>query len=225
MPIRLAPVLLAATLAQAPGVLRWTPKEGDVVRFRTTGEFTLGGQQVALTTVNSHKVLRLDPNGDYLVEASPVEAKIVMGGQELPGQGVTTQTLYAANGEIKEIRGDRADATGYRMANLTIFHSPGKAVGVGDAWTADGKADAKTGAVPWKAEYKVVAEETVGPFETYRIDVTARETEATDAGRATGTVWVGKDGIVAQERLEWKGISVPGANAPVDGKYLLARLQ
>ena len=79
-------------------------------------------------------------------------------GQEMQGSGLTILTTYDPNGEIREIQGDKPESTGYRMADLNDFHAPAKPVGVGDAWTSEGKADPKTGAVAWKADYKVVGE-------------------------------------------------------------------
>ncbi|RYG23876.1 hypothetical protein EON82_12660, partial [bacterium] len=147
--------LAAAAFAVQGSSLRWTPKEGDEIRYLTVGKLDVGNIQAEITTTNLHRVLRVDPDGSILVEAKPVEGKAVYNGTELPVRGMTTQTKYGPAGEIKEIVGDRADATGYRMANLTSFHAPGKAVAVGDTWTAEGKSDAKTGAVAWKVDYKV----------------------------------------------------------------------
>ena len=194
------------------------------MRFRTSGEFTMAGVQVSITALNEQKVLRVDPDGGYLVQATPLDGKVTMGGQEMSGKGVTTLTSYLATGEIKEIRGDQADATGYRMANLVNFHAPSKAVSVGESWTSEGKGDPKVGSVAWKADYKVVGEEAIGPFPTLKTEVTARETEGSSAGKVSGNIWVGKDGVTARSELTWTNIAVPGAPAAVNGKYTLSRI-
>ena len=233
MPIRAALVLASATLLAQGSTLRWSPKENDTMRFRTTGDFTMGGAQISMTALNEQKVIRVDPDGGFLVQSTPIDAKVTMAGQEMSGKGVTTMTTYLPTGEIKEIRGDQADATGYRMANLVGFHAPAKAVAVGDAWTAEGKGNPATGAVSWKADYKVVAEESVtdaggqpvGPFPALKIEVSARETEGASAGKTTGSLWVGKDGVTVRSELTWTNIAAPGASAAVNGKYTLARVQ
>lgn len=210
--------------SQGPSPLRWTPKEGDELRFRTVAELSFGDNVATLSSVNTHKVIRVDPDGTYTVQATSSESKVTMLGQEMQGGGLTTITTYGANGEVREIRGDKIEATGYRMANLTNFHSPTKSVNVGDAWSSEGKSDPKTGAVAWKADYKVVGEETVGPYAALKLDVIVRETEGSDAGKATGSIWVTRDGIVARSELTWSNVAVPGAPTPVSGKVTLTRL-
>ena len=217
--------LAAAALAQQGASLRWAPKEGDEIKYRTVGEMTVSGTQATLTAVNVWKVLRVDPDGGYLVQATPVEGKAVFQGTEVPMKGVTVLTNYGADGALKEIRSEKSDSTGYRMANLTSFHAPTKAVAVGDSWTSEGKADPKTGAVAWKADYKVVGEETIAPWAVVKIEVKARETEGSDAGSVAGSVWVMRDGIVVRSELAWTNLVVPGAPGPVSGKLTMTRIE
>ena len=220
MPIRAVLLASLVTLAQGATVLRWTPREGDVVTTRTVATIRVIGTEATLASVMTQKVIRVDPDGGYLVQATPTEGKVTMGGQELPTGNITVLTNYGPNGEIREIRSEGMDAAGYRMANLTNFHAPVKAVAVGDSWTAEGKADAKTGTVPWKADYKVVAEEPKDGIPSLKMEVTARETEGSDAGKATGFVWVGKDGVVVRSELDWTNVAVPGAPGPVNGRIV-----
>jgi len=224
--MRTRTVFALATLAAAAfavqGVsLRWTPKEGDELKYQTVGKLELGGQEAQITTINIHKVIRVESDGSFLVEAKPVEGKAIYNGAEIPVRGATIQTEYAAGGELKTIRGDKPDTTGYRMANLTGFHAPDKPVMVGDTWSAGGKSDAKTGAVAWKVDYKVLGEETIGPYTALKMDVNARETEGSDGGKATGNVWVGKNGVMVRTELKWSNMTVPGSPAPVNGSLTM----
>lgn len=214
-------VLATAAYAVQGSALRWTPKEGDELRYQTVGKLDVGGIQAEITTINVQKVLRVDPDGTILVEAKPIEGKAVYNGTELPVHGMTTQTKYGPAGEVKDIVGDRANATGYRMANLTNFHAPSKAVSVGDSWTSEGKGDARTGAVAWKVDYKVVAEETIGPNATFKMDVSARETEGAEGGKALGSIWVAKSGVLVRTELKWTNMTVPGAPGPVNGSLTM----
>ena len=218
--------LTAAALAARQGFsLRWTPKEGDEIKYRTVGEMTVTGQQATITAVNTQKVIRVDPDGGYLVQATPTEGKASFAGNEMAMRGPTVLSSYLPDGSLKEIQSDRPDATAYRMANLTSFHAPTKPVAIGEGWTAEGKADPKTGAVAWRADYKVVGEETIGPFAAIKMDVKTRETEGSEAGSATGSVWVGKDGIVVRNELTWTNVAVPGAPGPVNGKLTMTRIE
>ena len=224
MPLRAALLLAPMLLLQGSATLRWTPKEGDEMQYRTTGEFSVLGDTVTISSLTDHKVIKVDEDGSFLVQATPLENKVRMGGTEMVGQGLTVLTNYGPNGEIKEIRGDKADATGYRMANLTTFHAPTKAVAVGDLWTTEGKGDPKTGALAWKADYKVVGQEKVDAFDAWKMDVTVRETEGSEGGKAAGTVWVGADGVLVRSELTWSNVTVPGAPATVSGKLTVARV-
>ena len=224
MPIRLALLASVALLAQTPTLLRWTPKEGDVVKTRTEATIRFAGNEAILSSIMLQKVIRVDPDGGYLVQATPSEGKVTMGGQDSPTGSLTVLTTYSAGGEVKEIRGEGLDATVYRMANLTNFHAPTKAVTVGEVWTSEGKNDPRTGAVAWKSDYKVVAEEEKNGIATLKMEVTARETEGSDVGKATGFVWVGKDGVVVRSEMTWTNVVVPGAPGPVNGKITQALL-
>lgn len=218
--------LLLLTLLGTQGTsLKWTPKEGDQLKFRTVGQMSVSGIEATITAVNSHKVIRVNPDGSFVVQATPLEGKAVYAGTEMEMKGVTTITTYGPNGEVNEIIGDKTDATAYRMANLTHFHSPTKPVAVGDAWTSEGRADPKTGSLAWKADYKVVAEETVGAFATLKLDVKARETEGSEPGSAAGTMWIGKDGIPVKSELTWTNMTVPGAPGLVSGKLTQTRVE
>ncbi len=216
--------LFALPLVLQGAALRWTPKEGDEIKYRTVAEMTIQGGTATITAVNSQKVIRVDPDGSYTIQATPGEGKVTFGGQEMAMRGVTTLTTCGPGGEIKEIRSDKSDAGSYRMANLTEFHAPTKAVVVGDAWSVEGKADPKMGSVGWKTDYKVVAEETVGAYPALKLDVTARETEGNDPGKAVGNLWVGKDGILVKSELTLTSLVVPGAPGPVSGKMTRTRL-
>lgn len=226
MPIRAVLLASAALLAQGATTLRWTPKEGDVVKIRTEATLTVAGTEATMTSLNTHKVIRVDPDGSFLVQATPSEGKVRFGGEERASGGLTILTTYASNGDIKEIRNERIDATTYRMANLCEFHPPTKAVSVGDSWTSEGKGDPKTGAPAWKADYKVVGQETLlGAYSCLKIELTkARETEGSDAGSVTGTFWIGEDGVFARSELVWTNVAVPGAPGPVNGKITRSRV-
>ena len=220
MPIRAVLLASLLTLAQGPTVLRWTPKEGDVVKTRTVATIRVIGTEATLSSVMTQKVIRVDPDGGYLVQSTPSEGKVTMGGQELPTGNMTVLTNYGPNGEVREIRSEGMDAAGYRMANLTSFHAPTKAVAVGDSWTSEGKADPKTGSANWRADYKVLVEEPRDGVPTLKMEVAARETEGSEAGKAVGFVWVGKDGVVIRSELDWTNVAVPGAPGPVNGRIV-----
>lgn len=216
-----------ATLALAvQGVsLKWAPKENDQLKYKTVGDLTVGDTKATITAVNVHKVVRVDADGSYLVQATPVEGSATFGGTEYPMKGVTTLTTYNADGSIKEIRGDQANASGYRMANLTNFRASGKPVSTGDAWSVEGKADATTGAAAYKADFKVVGDEMVGTYDAVKVSVNARETAGEDAGKVTGFFWIGKDGVLAKSELQWSNITVPGAPKLTSGTLTMTRLE
>ena len=220
MPIRAVLLASLATLAQGATILRWTPKEGDVVKTRTVATIRVIGTEATVSSEMTQKVIRVDPDGGFLVQATPTKGEVTMGGQVLPTGMMTVLTNYGPDGEIREIRSEGMDAAGYRMANLTNFHAPTKAVSVGDSWTSEGKADPKTGTVPWRADYKVVAEESKDGIPSLKMEIAVKETEGSEAGKATGVIWVGKDGVVVRSELDWINVAVPGAPGSVNGRIV-----
>ena len=143
----IAMLSVAAVAFAAQGILiKRTPKEGDVLKYRLKAEIEFAGTNATFGGLVTEKVLKVAADGTYEIESSQSEAKVVLGGQEMevPDQGATV-TAFKPGGEVVEIRGNDANANNYRMANLNNLFEPTSEVKPGDTWTREIKGDTKTG--------------------------------------------------------------------------------
>jgi len=227
----LAVLALSAVAFAAEGFsVAQKPKEGDSRKFAMRGEIDLGGTLVQVKANISEKVTKVEADGTFTVESNQTDGKVTLNGSEndMP-DGTPTTIVFRSNGEISKIPGDAATATAnaYRMGNLTMMHDAGKAVNVGDTWTADIKADAATGAVAGKAEYKLLGEEKVGTFDTLKIKVNVKESTGDAPGSVDGTYWINKvDGSMVKSDVKWINVPLPGNSGigPLTGSMKLDRI-
>jgi hypothetical protein len=63
--------------------LKRTAKEGDVTKYKMSGELEVMGQTVGFSATMVNKTIKVESNGDYLVEGSQLDAKINLGGSEM----------------------------------------------------------------------------------------------------------------------------------------------
>lgn len=218
--------ITASAFAFADG-LRITrkPKEGETIKYRTTADVDFGGMAIKAKFLVAEKVVKVEADGSYKVEQSQLEGKVDVNGQEqdAPGGGTST-TTYAANGEVKEVKGDNTTPDTYRMSNLGILIDPAKDLAINDTWSYDIKADKKTGAVAVKAEFKLLGEEKIGEWDTLKIKATLKETEGTDPASSDGTLWISKvDGSLVQQEGKWVNFPFPGAPAPINATVKMTR--
>ena len=217
--------LAAAELAVQPFTLKRVAKVGDTLVYKLNVDADFGGQKVNVTGKATDKVVKVSENGEITTESKQTETKIKVGDQEIPMDEQPVQTTTSdAKGLVIKIEGDQVDSSVYRLSNMSVFRIPDSAVKVGDKWTHEFKADAKTGAVAGKSEYEVLAVEKVGSFETLKVKWTFKETEGGEPASAEGTVWVDtKDGSMVKAVGNYKAAPLPGAPGPVDMTITLER--
>lgn len=201
------------------------PKEGEQIRYRMAADVEYGGMALKAKFLVTEKTVKVDSDGSFKLEQAQLEGKLDMNGQEqdIPTGGPTT-TVYTKEGDVKEITGDQTSPDTYRLANLGVLHDPGKTLSVGDTWTYEIKGDAKTGAVPAKAEYKILGEEKVGSWDTLKVKSTIKESEGTDPASSDGTIWISKaDGSTVKMDVKWVNAPFPGAPGPINATVKMDR--
>ena len=214
--------LAALSMAALDGyTLKRAFKVGDVRKYSVAGKFDFNGTDIDFTATATEKVVAVADDGGYSIEEKQTDSKI--NGQEAPGSGSETPTVtsYKSTGEIIEIKSDHVEPNTYRFANLAVFLLPGKEVKAGDTWTADIKADSKTGAVDAKASYTLVGEDKAGGKDALKVKYTIKESG--DAGASSdGTMWVDKaDNSLIKLTTKWVNAPVPGVPAPLSGDVTL----
>lgn len=223
----LAALSVVALAAQAGFTLARKPKVGEEHKYTLKANIDFSGQAVELSGVQSEKVLEVATDGTYTVESKMADLKIMVGGQEFPAPdtGSGTTIVYNANGSVKDIRGDETSPETFRFANLSVFLAPGKEVKVGDSWSNAIKGETKTGSLGYKTTYKVVGEETIGAYETFKVEYATKESEGDSPASSDGTIFVDKaDGSVVKSVSKVANATFPGAPAPLSGTFTITRL-
>src|SRR5579871_6329424 len=116
----------AATSASTGFAIKRAVKVGDTYKYKLSGDFELGGQQIGFTANVTEKVTDVAADGSYKVSSEQADAKINMNGteQDVPSQGGANVTKYNAAGVVQEITGDMAGEGAYRMATLSQIPAP-----------------------------------------------------------------------------------------------------
>lgn len=197
--------------------LRATLKEGDVRRYKLTGELEFAGQKAGLTASVREEIIKVETNGNYTVKSEQLETRITFAGQELPPQDApATQSTYDANGRTVASQGIEGMETG-RFETLGLFFRPDEPKKIGDSWTHDVKADAAKGIVAATATFKLVGQEKVGEWDTLRVESTVQET-GSDPAKAQSTHWLRtSDMAVVRSITRMTNAPFPGAPVPGNG--------
>ena len=216
---------VAAFAVQDAVSIKRVAKAGDSAKYRLKADIDFQGMEATFTALVVEKITKIESNGNFIVESSYSEGKVVFSGQEMDAPGTTSTYTYKPTGEVVDIKAETVDSNVYRTANLTSFMVPDKSVKVGDEWTTEIKKDEKTGALAAKGTYKVEAEEKVGDFDTFKVKYSTKETDGGDAAASCeGFAWVNKkDGSMVKTEGAWKNMPFPGAPAPLNAKFSLVR--
>lgn len=223
--IVLGVALVATAFAQDSATLKRVAKVGDTLRYSFNADADFGGQRINISAVVTDKVIEVNADGSYAAESVQSDTVLRFGDQEMPMNQESKQVVrYAANGVLLELKGDQVDPGTYRLAAMNTFVAPAAAVKVGDKWTWDAKADAKTGTVAAKAEYEVLAFETVNGVATAKIGWTYTENEGNERASMKATAWIEvANGALYKLDADIKGAPITGAPGPVDMTLKLER--
>ena len=219
LPLGLLAVSALALAAQAM-TLKWTPKTGDKMTYKVTGTFDLAalGGEIKLTGTQAEEVKSVDADNIVVANTSKMTANAM--GNEIPVPEATETVTTKLDGTVTEVKVNDAVATGsaMRLARVTMFIWPSKPVAVGDSWTAEGTKDEKADVPGYKIDFKLVGDEKVDTFDTWKVSVEGGETEGETKTKISGTVWIDKkDGSVVKSLSKLTDAVFPGsANAGVE---------
>jgi hypothetical protein len=207
-------------IAQDKVLLARKAKVGDVTSTQSQSVFAVnvGGQQITLNIKGIEKstVTEIGEGGRITsrVEGGVEEVLVNGAPMPVPPMGAPATLVTAANRAIITFTpGDAAagdTSLNLRMHNSSAAIYPDKPVGVGDSWTRDIKADAKTGVRDATAQYKVLAREKVGSIDAFKLSITFAET-GEDGMRSSGTIWI--DPVTGDElkaELDLRNVPLPG---------------
>lgn len=207
--------------------LKRTAKQGEVFKYQMSGELELMGQSVGLKAVTVNKTIKVEANGNYVVESSMTDGKILINGGEMdmPEQGGTT-TTFKPDGTIIDVKGEGVDQGGWRMANLMSAIVPEKGLKVGENWTSEVKGDTKKMTVDVKGTYSFEALEKTEHGDAAKVKFELKEQAGDAPATMSGTAWIEtKTGNMVKMDSVWKDVPIPGAPAPISGKMSMTLLK
>lgn len=194
--------------------LKLNVKEGDTFKYRMSIEIDFGGQSMLATTTITNKVLKVEENGNILMESASGEVIVKFGDQEIPQPAPpATKITFKPNGSVAKVEG--GDGLMQQMnASQLVF--PDKPIKVGDKWSETVKDP--DGDI--KIDYELVSVEKVNDVEALKIRTTGRVVNAKEGEgfSADGFVWVDpQTGMVVKIEIRVKGTQAEGAPMPIDG--------
>jgi hypothetical protein len=195
--------------------LKLNVKEGDVFKYKMTMDIDFGGQSVTVTMPITNKVLKVEENGNIVVESAAGEMLIKFGDQEMPQPAPPASKItYKPNGAIEKME----SAQGALPTNSFNTAFPDKPIKAGDKWNHTVKG--QNGAPDTVVSMELVGVEKVGEVEALKIKVNIRTADAKEGEGFSGDghTWVDpKTGMLIKSEMRLKGMPVEGAPMPIDG--------
>ncbi len=207
-----------AAMANAYGVrFDYSPKVGDVARYRSVAKFSISGADGTASFIDRQKVIAVE-DGLVTIESTQEDGTVSVMGQEIPMGTITGSMKVKANGVVVSAEGDEGFGD-MRLANLGSFVRPEKEVEQGETWIHKFPADTKTGAVAAEAEFKFIGEENVLSEAAYKVEFSYKETGGTYPASSKGTYWISKaNGQVLKSVATWKDVPVAASPEPINAE-------
>jgi hypothetical protein len=200
---------------------------GEKSKTKVTAEIEIQGIKVEQSYVTSEEVTEVK-DGLVTSKSSMSEQKIVVNGQEQPAPPDRTNVSKSKlTGELVESDNTSEQPLDVqkRISRVTAVVPPEKPVGVGGSWSVTLPKDEKSGLVPGKLDYKVVAVEKVGKWDVVKVDYSFKETEGGTPLSAKGTMWLTTkkfDNVKADIVVE--NFEAPGVPMPLTVKLKIERI-
>ncbi len=217
MIVSVVAVSLCPVLAQEY-TLKLNVSEGDTFKYKLTMDIDFGGQTVLFSATTTSKVVKVESNGNIVMETTSENAVVKFGDQEMPTpSSPPTKITFKPNGELVRIEGEGGNSSS--MTSMTSATFPDKPVKVGDKWERE--VSTGEGMPKLKVEYEVVGVEKVGEQETLKLKTSAQTANAKEGENSTsysGHFWVDlKTGMAVRLEMKIKGLQTEGAPMPIDG--------
>ncbi len=209
--------------AQQEYTLKLNLKEGDTFKFKMSMDIDFGGTSVNASTTMTQKVVKVEENGNIVMELSTTEMIVKFGDTEMPQPPQPpTRVTFKPNGDVASSGAGNSPTS--QIAGNSNYVFPDKPVKVGDKWSHTMKG--QNGMPDLQGEFELVGVEKLGETEVLRIKVSWRQAEAKEnAMSSEGFVLVDPaTGMAHRFEFKLKGIPIEGAPAPIDGSLKMERL-
>lgn len=185
------------------------------------------GMAASFSAKVHEKVVKVEDNGNFVVESTQTEGKVKFGDQEMdaPSSGAST-SKFTPNGELVELTGEDTSEDSYRLAALSgIITANGKSYKVGDKISWEIKPEKRNGNTKGAGTATVKAVESVSGTECVVLEVSYKETTGSEPAESNGTVWLStKDNAPMKFEGTYKNAPFPGAPGPITAKIKMERI-
>lgn len=197
--LALALMIVVPAGAQEKVTLSHKAKEGQVARYQQkfNADIEAMGQKIKaeVTQTSKRTVTKVGADGTITYEEKDESSETKINGEKLPEDEPTNDTTTVTilpNGMLVKYTSSSdtgGDKLAVRLYNSTNIIFSEKAVGTGDKWSYEYKADADLGTVTATGNFEVLGFEKIGDVETVRIRMTYSETGSKPI-TSTSTQWI-----------------------------------
>jgi hypothetical protein len=213
----LAIFAIATASTEDTVTLKRVPTKGEVLSFAMTGSIEVNGGTHEVAGKRVDTTLDVTPDGN--IKSKWEEVDITVDGNSQPDQAEGT-IVSKPTGEL--VSTETTDLG--RTAALDRVYFPATPVKVGDTWSFEGKKTDKLGTNDFKAELKLIRDEKVGAFDTWKIQEDVKETKETPPATVHETVWIDKkDCSLVKKEMKFTDYPLSSAIPPVNGTINLMR--
>lgn len=202
--------IASASLALQAVTLKLNVPVGQSYTTRINAVIDFNGQTITFAGKARSTVKAINPDGTITIEAAQTDSKIDFAGQMMEQPDSVSSATVDALGRTIKIVSDQATGEEYRLANVLGFTYPAEPVDVGSKYTNTLPGNPETGAIETKAEYEVLARETVNGRETFKIAFTHTETGPSPF-KASGIQWIEiATGVPVKSEAKFENMPVQG---------------
>jgi hypothetical protein len=221
-PLALAAVLAAVAVqaAQQTYAIQYKPVKGSKTVYSITFDIDSPSLKVTYAAKLTNEVVEVKGDGAFIMASYQSDGVTTVDGVKQPSaaETITAVTTYDKFGKPTAIGGDNATPESFRVANLTSFVAPAKAVSVGETWTVKISADEKEKTRAVTHIYRVLSIDKGVAV----VDMSAVESAADFPASAKGRVWVSlANGEQTKFDLLVKNMPIGGVY--IDGKVLITK--
>jgi hypothetical protein len=215
--------LLSATVAMAAQqthTILFKPEKGHKAVYKLSFAIVSQGPQVVYEAKLTNEVVEVRADGSYITASYQTEGVTIVDGKKEPSlaETITAVTTYDKFGKPLSIGGDEATPDSFRVANLTSFIAPTKAVAVGESWTARIAADAEKKTRAVTHTYKLLSVEGGTAVVEMNAAEAGEEYPASARGRVTLDLETGE-----QTKFDLNVKNMPIGQVYVDGRVVITK--
>ncbi len=198
--------------------LKMNVKEGEVYKYKMTMDIDFGGQAVVFSSTVTNKVIKVESDGNFVMESGMENAVVKFGDQEMPSpSSPPVKVTYKPNGQVVRIEGGEQGSQ--PMNSLFSSTYPDKPVKIGDKWDFETSMGENMPKI--KVEYTAIGTEKINDTETLKVKVVGQTVGAKEGENNMsydGHMWIDlKTGMLIRSEMKIKGLPAQGAPMPIDG--------